>query len=154
MANTNIADLMGNRYGHLPWRKNIITVSTASTATYEISPHESGSILKFGTVSTIYAQLPKISSKFLGLNYEIYFSTADDPDDYHISCIDSSAAIQIIGLTTDGIGTATTIKPASTDCPFAIRVTAISSVIWMGEPITNGWTSDYQAHSAGAWTTA
>ena len=99
-------------------------------------------------------QLPPISSKFLGLNYEIYFSTADAAEDYKISCVDSSAAVQIIGLTSAGIGTGTTITPGTTDSPHAIRVTAISSVIWMGEPITNAWTSDYQAHSAGAWTTA
>jgi hypothetical protein len=154
MAASTRAELMGNRYGHLPYRKRVITVSTASTATYQLSPRESGAMLMFGTVSTINVQLPKISSKFLGLNYEIYFSTADAQTDYDLTCLDSSAGVYLPGLTSAGVGSPTTVAPATTDGPHAIRVTAISSIIWLGEPITNVYTTAAKTHAAGGWTTA
>ena len=149
MAASTRADLIGNRYGHLPWRRRVIEVSTASTATYQVSVRESGAILRFGTVSTINVELPKISSKFLGLNYEIYFSTADTVNDYDLCCADSSAGIWM-ALSSGGVGSPTTIAPATTDHPHAIRVTAISSVIWLGEPLMISGTT---AKTYGNWTT-
>lgn len=155
MAASTRADLMGNRYGHLPWRRRVIVYSTASTATYQVSPRESGALFYCGTVSTIALQLPKISSKNLGLMYEVYFSSAADVGDNTINTAgDSSASIHIVGLTTGGIGTGSTITPQSTDGPNAIRLTAISSVIWMGEAITNGLSSVAKGYAAGGWTTA
>lgn len=158
MAASTRADLIGNRYGHLPWRKRVINYSTASTATYQLSPRESGAVFYCPTVSTISFELPKISSKFLGLNYEIYFSTADAAGDYQIFTADTSAFIHLaLSTAATGIGTPTTITPNSTDVPHAIRVTAISSIIWMGEPLlmngfsTHDSTNDHVA--TGGWTT-
>ena len=159
MAASTRADLMGNRYGHLAWRRRVIKHSTGSTAVYSLSPRESGAIFYVPTVSTASFKLPKISSKFLGLNYEFFFSTADATGDYTIYTPDTSANIHIPGMSSDGVGTASTITPLSTIWPHAIRLTAISSVIWVGEPfsmvgdITTNAIQD-EDFEGGTWTTA
>ena len=157
MAASTRADLMGNRYGHLPWRKRVITYSTASTATYQLSPRESGAVFYCGTVSTLSFELPKISSKFLGLNYEFYFSTMDEANDIRVFTADTSCYINL-NRTTAGVGSPTTIIPATTDGPNALRVTAISSVIWMAEVPLDQSISTHASTAIdvpiGSWTTA
>jgi len=132
------------------FRKNVIEVSTASTASYVVREEDSGSVLRFGVVSTVAVQLPRISSKWLGLTYDIFFSTADATGDYTIdTSLDSSAGIWIM-YSSGGVGSPSTITPATTDGPHGMRVTAISSVVWMGEPLMVGGSS---AKPHGKWTT-
>ena len=140
-------------------RANIIEVSTASTAMFYPEEKDSGAIYIFGVVSTISVGLPKISSKWLGLEYTFFFSTADAAGDYTVSTpYDSSAGIYV-SPTTAGIGTPSTITPGSTDGPHAIRVTAISSVVWLGEALFLGDSTNSSGGSSvsglpvGAWTT-
>ena len=146
-----------NKLGHYRdgyYRVKVKNLSTGSTAMYHPSPDESGTVFVCGTVSTVSIGLPKISSKWLGLEYTIYFSTADDPGDYTIQCAHDSSAGVYLALSSAGVGTPSTIVPATTDCPHAIKVTAISSVIWLGEPIScNGYTTVAKTLAAGAWTT-
>ena len=136
------ADLIGNRYGHLPWRRRVIDYSTLSTATYNISPEESGAIFVVPTVSTVHLALPKISSLSLGLTYKFYFSSAADKEDYTIaSTIDSSAHLLLNGLTSDA-STASAITPLSTVGGNACEVIAISSVAWLVyNAYGKGWSS-------------
>jgi len=138
MAASTRADLIGNRYGHLPWRKRVINYSTASTATYSLSPRESGAIFVCPTVSTIHFALPRISSKNLGLNFEFYFSSADAVLDYNIaSTIDSSAHILINGYTS-AASTLSAVSPLSSVGGNHCKVTAISSVAWLLENAYGG----------------
>jgi hypothetical protein len=141
------------------YRRQVINYSTASTATYNVSVEQSGAIFYCPTVSTINMALPRISSKWLGLEYTFYFSTADATGDYQISCpFDSSAGIYIPGMSSDGVGTPSTITPMSTIWPHAIKVTALSSVVWLGEPIvmvgdiTTNAIQD-EDFEGGCWTT-
>jgi len=142
MASDKKADLIGNRYGHLPWRRRVIKYSTASTATYNISRKKSGAIFVVPTVSTVHLALPKISSLALGLNYEFYFSSAADKEDYTIaSTIDSSAHILMNGVTS-AASTASAVTPLSTVDGNACKLTAISSVAWLFEnAYGGGWSS-------------
>jgi hypothetical protein len=103
--------------------------------------------------------LPRISSKALGVNFTFYFSTADAVNNYSVGCLlDTSAVINIPGMSSDGVGTPSTITPLSTIWPHAIKVTAISSIIWMGEPISmvGDMTSNAiqdEDFEGGTWTT-
>ena len=148
MAASTTADLLGNRYGHLPWRKRVITYSTNSTATYFLADQESGALFYVPEVSTVKFSLPRISSNRLGVNYEFTFSLEADLADYNIdSTIDSSADISITGLTS-AASTASAVSPLSTIGRLSARLTAVSSIKWLFENIGAGRpssanTSDY-----------
>ena len=131
MAASTTADLIGNRYGHLPWRKRVINYSTGSTATYFLSPQESGALFYISEVSTVKFSLPRISSNNLGLDYEFTFTLEADLADYNIdSTLDSSADISITGLTS-AVSTASAVSPLSTIGRLSARVIAVSSVKWL-----------------------
>ncbi len=132
------------------YRKRVKVVSTGSTATYNLASKDSGTVFRFGCVSTVAVGLPKISSKNLGVNYEIYFSTADAEGDYTVGCADTSAGIYL-ALSSAGSGTPSTITPTTTDHAHGIRVTAVSSIVWMGEPLMISGTT---SKTFGSWTTA
>lgn len=154
---SNFPSKLGNKRDGL-YRRNVKKMSTVSTARVDLKPEDSGTIYVFGTVSTVSVRLPRGSSKWLGLTYDIYFSTADAAGDYTITVEDSSAQIMIRN-TTGGIKDAanSTITPASTDGPHAIRVTLISSVVWLGETLFNGVSthnSTAASESIGMFTTA
>ena len=135
MASPGQADLEGNRYGHLPYRRRVINYSTGSTATFQLTPDESGAIFNVPTVSTVHFSLPKISSLALGLNYEFFFSTMAAVADYNIvSTVDSSANIVMMAATS-AASTVSAITPlvAVLGQRYHIKLTAISSVIWLAE---------------------
>lgn len=137
------------------FRREVEIVSTGSTAPFVITQEQSGSIFSFGVVSTIGVELPRISSNWLGLTYEILFSTAATEGDYTVGCVADTSGVIHLALTSAGVGTPSTITPNTTDSPHGIRVTAISSVVWMGEPLfSNQYTTVAKAAAAGGWTTA
>ena len=142
MAASTTADLIGNRYGHLPWRKRVITASTNSTANYELSPQESGAIFyvpNFAAATRVQYSLPKISSQRLGLTYEFILTKPTSALDVAIaSTVDSSAQIfGVPGTTNTTQSTASAIAPGSTIGPwYWARVTAVSSVTWLAETQT------------------
>ena len=137
MAASTTADLLGNRYGHLPYRRRVITYSTNSTATYFLADQESGAIFYVPNVSTAKFTLPRISSNRLGVNYEFQFTLESDLADYNIdSTIDSSAAITL-NAATSAVSTASAITPASTIGSLACRLTAVSSITWLFENVSD-----------------
>ena len=147
------ADLIGNRYGHLPFRRRVINYSTLSTATLELTEAESGAIFFVPTVSTVKLSLPRISSKRLGLNYEIFFSTFDALADFNIvSTNDSSADIALVSRTS-ALSTASAITPATSVGTYAVRLTAVSSVRWMMENISGGRPSSANTSDLGVLDT-
>jgi len=133
MAASTDADLIGNRYGHLPWRQRVINYSTASTATYFVASQESGAIFYVPAVSTAHFSLPRISSNRLGLTYEFMVAKQDAEQDVQIaSTIDSSANIILRGTTGTTQSTASAITPNSTLGAFmCAKVVAVSSVVWV-----------------------
>jgi len=161
MAASTQADLLGNRYGHLAYRRRVINYSTGSTATYFVSPRESGALFYVPAVSTAKFSLPKISSLAKGLTYDFYVEkSADERDVNIVSTIDSSAHIVgVHGTTGTTISTNSAISPASTVAfANAIKLTAVSSVVWFAEAAAHLRTSgaDVIATSAfmifGEWT--
>jgi hypothetical protein len=146
MAASTQADLLGNRYGHLAYRRRVIVYSTVSTATYNVSPNESGALFYVANVSTAKFSLPKVSSLAKGLTYSFHIAQQTDVLDVNIvSTIDSSAHIVgIHGTTGTTISTNSAISPASTiNFSNFVTVTAISSVVWVAEP-------EYSVESSGA----
>jgi len=81
---------------------------------------------------------------------------ADAGGDFTIMCKDTSAGIYL-ALSSAGVGSPTTITIGSTDVPHAIRVTAISSIVWLGEPLLINGASSHNSTAAsvgvGQWTT-
>ena len=156
MAASTVADLIGNRYGHLPWRQRVITYSTASTATYELAIQESGAIFYVPEVSTAHFSLPRISSNRLGLTYEFMVTKQGAEQDVNIvSTVDSSAQIVGVGTTGSTASTVSAVTPLSTvNSHYYAKVTAASSIVWIFE--SNTWieSSDVEtqgALSAGGW---
>ena len=147
MAASTSADLIGNRYGHLPWRQRVITISTASTATYLVAQQESGAIFyvpNFAAATLVNFSLPRISSQRLGLKYEFMFTKPTSALDVAIaSTIDSSAQIfGVPGPTNTTISTASAIAPGSTIGPwYTVSVAAVSSVTWLAHTNTRAESS-------------
>ena len=139
MAASTTADLIGNRYGHLPWRQRVITISTNSTATYFVSEQESGAVFyvpNFAAATLVNFSLPRISSNRLGTNYEFVFTKPTSALDVAIaSTIDSSAQIfGVPGTTASTISTASAIAPGTTVGPWNyVTLTAVSSVTWLAQ---------------------
>ena len=131
------------------YRRRVIRVSTGSTALYLINAEDSGAIYHFGVVSTIGIELPRLSTLALGITFDIYFSTADAVGDYTIATHRTVEGIHF-ALSSLGVVSPSTITPYSTDSPHGMRVTALSSLVWIGEPLL----TNLQTSASGAWSTA
>ena len=136
MASPDKADLMGNRYGHLPFRRRVITISTVSTGLM-LTPAESGAIFYVPEVSTFVFTLPKISSKNLGLNYEIVLeattestSVTDAVTIKRSSKIDSSADIRGVFTSASTLTSGSEISPQTSVGQTWGKLTAMTSVHW------------------------
>ena len=138
------------------YRKKIVHVSTGSSGVssiYEISPDESGALFVYGTGSTMTFHLPRISSKALGLVYEFAIAEQASSLDVKVACskFDSSAIIQTAFSSV--IDNHTTAQPASTFFTGG-KFTAVSSVVWMLEQLTVGYSYSTDASgNMGGWTT-
>lgn len=155
MASPNRTDLRGDRFGHLPWRQNVTTVSTFTTAVRELTEKDSGTFFTIGRATSAMFVLPRISSLALGLTYEFLFAQQADANDGQISCTnDSSAAISGIYTSGSTDDTAVVARPLSTQTPEYCRVVALSSVRWQlipgyGRETTGNETMDVV--SKGVW---
>ena len=135
MAGSSTPALLGNRYGKVEYRKRVIRhTSLASTGTFNVTSTMSGAVFSVATISTAHFSLPRISSNELGLEYEFFISSQAAAQDVAIvSTIDSSAAIEIAGITT-AASTASAITPAIPGEPSFVRLLAVSSVSWIAQP--------------------
>jgi len=135
------------------FRRNVEKLSTVSTA-IDISPNKSGTVFWINTATTLNIRLPRISSQALGLTYDFAIQEQASSDDVRITCNvkDSSAIIQTAFSSV--VDNHTTVIPASTFFTGA-RLTAVSSVVWMLEQITEGAGnfSSVAADKVGGWTT-
>ena len=127
--------LMGhNRDGF--YRRLVINWTTGvggfSTGDYLVQPEQSGALFQVGTLTTAHFSLPRISSLFLGLEYEFSLSSQAAAQDVNIvSTLDSSAHIVMNGLSTAELTTASAITPGNVEGVNFVKVTAVSSVVWV-----------------------
>jgi len=159
MAAPGYTDLRGNRYGHLPLRKRVITVSTNTTG-LDLTAAESGAIIYLESLTTIQVRLPRISSLALGLTYDICFINGGQAGDgLTIMCAssaDSSAQLRGVWTSNSTISTAQEASLATTEFDGYARVTAVSSINWMFEGLSASQEEDDGAGTGdgfGTWTT-
>ena len=136
MAASTQADLLGNRYGHLAYRRRIIEQSTVGADTRTLTPAESGAIFYTPGDSSMRYSLPKVSSLGKGLTYSFHIAKPDTTAAGVIaSTIDSSAHIAgVPGTTGTTQTTASAIGPGSTvGFSWYVTVTAVSTVVWVAE---------------------
>ena len=135
MGASSTPALLGNRYGKVEYRRRVIRhTSLASTGTFNVTSTMSGAVFSVATISTAHFSLPRISSNELGLEYDFYISSQGAAQDVAIvSTIDSSAAIEIAGITT-AASTASAITQGTPGEPAFVRLVAVSSVSWIAMP--------------------
>jgi len=128
-----------------------------STATKSLAVEESGTYFYVPAVTAQVWSLPKISSKRLGLEYTLHVAVQASSAAVKINCAyDSSATIKMNYSSI--IDDHSSITPGTT-LATAITLTAVSSVIWMGQPLSfNSYcptvTAIDKTSLAGGWTTA
>jgi len=108
-------------------------MNVATSGPTDIRQDQSGMLFYVPLATTHTFRLPKISSKWLGIEYTFFVSEQASSDDVKINTVlDSSATIQMNFSSV--IDNHTTIIPGSTFAT-AIRLTAVSSIVWMGQSI-------------------
>ena len=159
MAAPGYTDLRGNRYGHLPLRKRVIVVSTNTTG-LDLAAAESGAIIYLEGMTTIQVRLPKISTLALGLTYDICFINGGQAGDgLTIMCAssaDSSAQLRGVWTSNSTVSTAQEASLDTTEFDGFARVTAVSSINWMFEGLSQGAEGDGGGgaqDNMGNWTT-
>ena len=134
------------------YRRNVKAISTASTR-FEVPVEESGALYSINTATTLNVILPKISSKWLGLEYEFWLQEQASSDDVKVRCdvFDSSALIQTNFSSI--VDNHTTVIPGSTFATFG-RFVAVSSVVWQLLPGANSYSmSSAATDNLSGWTT-
>ena len=127
------------------YRRNVKRISTATTG-FDIPVAESGMTYFVPTWTTGRLNLPRISSKWLGLEYTFFIEEQASSDDISFSNDkDSSAIIQM--NFSSAVDNSTGASPGSTFAT-AIRLTAVSSIVWMGQSImSNSYTMSSAANT-------
>ena len=133
---------------------NRIAAAGTSKGIGPLTAEESGTYFYVPTLTAAVHTLPRISSKWLGLEYTYYVADQASSGAFKINCVlDSSAKIKM--NFSSEVDEHTSISPGS-KLKTAITLTAVSSVVWMGQPLShNGYshTSDATSNLCG-WTTA
>ena len=161
MAASTQADLLGNRYGHLAYRRRGIThPTTGSTATRVLLPQESGAIFYVPKVSTAKFALPLPSSRALGLTYEFHIAAQDTTGDIQVVSTGNSSVLIVGVALTSASSAITDVQSASLPTTQANygKFTLVSSIVWQFESniqITNDYTSGAILREGfrGDWTT-
>ena len=102
---------------------------------YNLKEDESGTVFHIQNALATSFHLPKISSKWLGLEYTFYVD-ATTAANFRINVDNDSSAAIYFGYTA-AIDVHSTIIPEST-ASCALSLTAISSAIWMAESLMSG----------------
>ena len=135
------------------YRRAFKTISTA-TSRVNLHPEDSGMHYFVPTWTTGNIILPKISSKWLGIEYTFFIEEQETSNDVKVRCDvnDANAALRM--NYSSNVDTHTTIIPGSTFAT-GLRVTAVSSIAWMAQPISANAFSDSSDASSnlGGWTT-
>ena len=134
------------------YRRQVKTLSTATSAA-SIPVSESGMWYFVNTWTTARITLPRVSSKWLGLEYTFFIQEQASSDDVGINTANDSSAMIQMNLSSV-VDNNSTIMPGSTFAT-GLRVTAVSSIIWVGQPITvNSYSmSSAATDNLSGWTT-
>ncbi len=119
-----------------------------------LTHEQSGTIFYIEARTAQIIQLPRISSKWLGVEYTFHISTQASSGAVKINCAcDSSATIKMNYSSI--VDEHSSITPGTT-LATALTVTAVSSIVWMGQPLSfNSYMGSSDATSnCGGWTTA
>ena len=109
-------------------------MNVATSGPTDLRIDQSGSLFYVPLATTHTIRLPKISSKWLGVEYTFFIAEQASSDDVKINtALDSSAMIQM--NFSSAVDNHTTIIPGSTFAT-GLRLTAVSSIVWMGQAIT------------------
>ena len=133
---------------------NRIAAAGTSAGIGPLTVEESGTYFYVPALTAAVHTLPKISSKWLGVEYTYYVAVQASSGAFKINCVlDSSASIKMNFSSV--VDEHSTISPGTT-LATAITLTAVSSVVWMGQPLShNGYSGSSAATSnCGGWTTA
>lgn len=134
------------------YRRYVKRLTTAKGTSLGLPVEESGTLyyIPDGTATTV--KLPKISSAYLGIEYTFFVESNDSSVGFVLQTYDSSASIQLNFSSV--VDNHTTVIPGSTMAT-GLRVTAMSSAIWMGQPLTaNSYSESSDASSIkSGWTT-
>jgi hypothetical protein len=134
------------------YRRNIINLSTAVGSTFDPPIEDSGSWYRLGGATTLVVSLPKISSKWLGLEYTFSVVEQASSANFKINVGNDSSAL-IKTAFSSLIDNHTSVIPAST-FDTAGRFTAVTSVVWVLEQVTGGSQfSSVASDFVGGWTT-
>ena len=116
------------------YRQSVKRISTASTGVV-IKSEDSGRVYFVPTWTTGRINLPRISSKWLGLEYTFFVQEQASSLDLSVKAdyANSSGIIQMNYSSV--VDNSSACSPGSTFAT-GLRVTAVSSNVWMGQPIT------------------
>lgn len=133
-------------------------VETISTATTRFSPTEeqSGTLFVVPEITTLAIALPSVSSRWLGLVYEFFVEEQATSDDVQIDASINKVNGVIMMNFSSQVDDSSRIMLDSTFAT-GIRLTAVSSVRWMGEAISGrgGYAfSSVATDAGGTWSTA
>ena len=156
MAGEGKIDLDGNRYGHVPYRRRVLNISTATTG-YDIQPEDSGAIFTvLADPTTLQFRLPTLSSLSLGLNYGFFCAQIEDADGVTVMVASSNApaAVHIENVLTSAstISTAQEIAPMTTEGTNYVELVALSSIVWFAKYYMMG-EDDNTPDMLNTWTT-
>ena len=117
-----------------------------------LTVEESGTYFLIPALTASVWTLPRISSKQLGVEYTFHVSTQASSAAFKVNCAaDSSAKIKM--PFSSEVDEHSSIIPATSKAT-GLTVTAVSTVVWMGQGITaNSYSQSSVATSFGGWTT-
>ena len=131
-------------------------ISPTTGANYQVTSTQSGTMFNIGNNGGTSQLLLLLVNPSPGFWFETFVSTQTGVDDFQInSTADSSALITLPGLSSV-VSETKAIQPASVRA-HAIRMTAISSIVWLAAPIGQpalAETTVIASHNEVAWTTA
>ncbi len=116
------------------YRQNVKRISTASTGV-DLTLDQSGTLFFVPTWTTGRINLPKASSKWLGTEYTFFVEEQASSDDFSINA-DLSNANAVIQMCFSSVIDNSTGASLGSTFATGLRLTAVSSNVWMGQPIT------------------
>ena len=126
-----------NKLGHYRdglYRRSIKKISTATTSV-ELYAKDSGMTYFVPTWTTGTIVLPRISSKWLGVEFTFFVEEQATSNDFSINADDNNSSA-IIQMNFSSVVDNSTGASLGSTFATGLRLTAMSSNVWMGQPIS------------------
>jgi len=143
-----------NKLGHYRdglYRRSVKEISTATTSV-QLYAKDSGMTYFVPTWTTGTIVLPKISSKWLGVEFTFFVEEQATSNDVSINADDYDSSCKIKLPYSSIVDESTGCSLGSTFAT-GLRLTAVSSIAWMGQPLTaNSYSfSSAASDNVGGW---